>query len=248
MIALIDGDVLLHATLWETTNYQAAVDKLKYNIEDYTDGAFCNECIIAVGPRNGKNYRDDMYPDYKQTTMRVKGRKEKPEHFIKVKEFLYERDEVVVGDNIEADDLLGILSRQLGDNCVIVTVDKDMDQLSGIHYNPKYNKERYYIVDQEQADRFFLKQLLMGDAMDKIPGLPKYGPIKAEKIIDSCTTVLEAASTVLDHYFMTYDKDWENYFLANGKLLWLQRKDYDWFTMDRFKESFMNDRSGISTE
>jgi 5'-3' exonuclease len=81
--------------------------------------------------------------------------------------------------------------------------------------------------------------------MDKIPGLPKYGPIKAEKIIDSYDTVKEAASAVLDHYFLTYDKDWESYFLSNGKLLWLQRKDYDWFTLDTFKESFLNDRTGI---
>jgi len=243
LIALIDGDVLLHATLWETTNEKDAVSKLMYNIEDYADGAFCEDYIIAVGPREGKNYRDDLYPEYKQTTMRVKGRKEKPEHFYKVKDFLYSLDSVVIADNIEADDMLGILSRQLGDDCVIVTVDKDMDQLSGIHYNPKYNKERYYIVDQEQADRFFLKQLLMGDSMDKIPGLPKYGPIKAEGIVNSFPTVKEAASAVLDHYFLVYDKDWVNYFLANGKLLWLQRKDYDWFTLERFKESFMNDRA-----
>lgn len=243
MIALIDGDVLLHATLWETTNYKDALDKLIYNIEDYSDGAFCNECIIAVGPKDGKNYRDDLYPDYKQTPMRVKGRGERPEHFSKVKEYLYNRDDVIIGNNIEADDLLGILSQQLGDKSVIVTVDKDMDQLPGIHYNPKYNRERYYIVTEEQADRFFLKQLLMGDAMDKIPGLPKCGPIKAEKIIEATSSIKEAASAVLDEYFLVYGEEWQNYFLSNGKLLWLQRKDYDWFTLERFKERFMNDRT-----
>ncbi len=248
MIALIDGDVLLHATLWETTNEKEALLKLQKNIEDYTDYAYCNECIIAVGPQDGKNYRDDLYPDYKQTAMRVKGRKEKPEHFFRVKDYLYSLDNTLVADNIEADDLLGILSRQLGDQSVIVTVDKDMDQLSGIHYNPKYNKERYYLVTEEEADRFFLKQLLMGDAIDKIPGLPKYGPIKAETIINSAKTIEEAATIVLDTYFLVYGEEWQNYFLANGKLLWLQRKDYDWFTLDRFKESFLNDRTRIQAE
>ncbi len=247
MIALIDGDVLLHATLWETTNEKEAVSKLHKNIEDYTDYSYCDECIIAVGPLDGKNYRDDLYPDYKQTTMRVKGRGERPEHFKKVKDYLYSLDNVLIADNIEADDLLGILSRQLGDQSVIVTVDKDMDQLAGLHYNPKYNKERYYVVTEEEADRFFLKQLLMGDSMDKIPGLPKYGPIKAETIINSASTVAEAASLVLDHYFLVYDKDWKNYFIANGKLLWLQRKDYDWFTLESFKEKFLNDRVGVRT-
>ncbi len=243
MIALIDGDVLLHATLWETTNEKDALIKLHKNIEDYTDYAYCNESIIAVGPPDGKNYRDDLYSDYKQTAMRVKGRGERPEHFKKVKEYLYGLDNVVVADNIEADDLLGILSQQLGNQSVIVTVDKDMDQLEGIHYNPKLHRERYYIVNQQQADLFFLKQLLMGDSMDKIPGLPKYGPIKAETIISSVGTVKEAANLVLDSYFLVYGEEWENYFIANGKLLWLQRKDYDWFTLEKFKEKFLNDRA-----
>jgi 5'-3' exonuclease len=245
LLALIDGDVLLHATLWETTNEQAALDKLRYNIEDYTDGAFCNDCVIAVGPPDGKNYRDDLYPEYKQIPSRVTGRKARPPHFQKVKEYLYSLEQTVVADNIEADDLLGILSRQLGDDCVIVTVDKDMDQLAGRHYNPKWMKERYYIVNEEQADRFFLEQLLKGDPIDKIPGLPKCGPMKAAKILETAKTVAEAASLVLDEYFLTYDKDWESYFLANGKLLWLQRKDYDWFTLETFKERFLNASTGI---
>jgi len=243
LIALIDGDVLLHATLWETTNEKDALTKLHKNIEDYTDYAYCNECIIAVGPPDGKNYRDDLYPDYKQTAMRVKGRGERPEHFKKVKEYLYSLENVVVADNIEADDLLGILSQQLGSQSVIVTVDKDMDQLEGIHYNPKLHRERYYVVNQRQADLFFLKQMLMGDSIDKIPGLPKCGPVKAEAIIASAGTVQEAADLVLDNYFLSYGENWKDYFLANGKLLWLQRKDYDWFTLDKFKEKFLNDRT-----
>jgi len=243
LIALIDGDVLLHATLWETTNEKDALTKLHKNIGDYTDYAYCNECIIAVGPPDGKNYRDDLYPDYKQTAMRVKDRGERPEHFKKVKEYLYSLENVVVADNIEADDLLGILSQQLGSQSVIVTVDKDMDQLEGIHYNPKLHRERYYVVNQRQADLFFLKQMLMGDSIDKIPGLPKCGPVKAEAIIASAGTVQEAADLVLDNYFLSYGENWKDYFLANGKLLWLQRKDYDWFTLDKFKEKFLNDRT-----
>jgi 5'-3' exonuclease len=243
LIALIDGDVLLHATLWETTNEEAAIEKLEYNIQEYTDGAFCEECVIAVGPYDGKNYRDDLYPMYKQTTMRVKGRKERPAHFARVKEYLYNRKDVIVADNIEADDLLGIWSQQLEGNCVIVTVDKDMAQLPGIHYNPR--KERYSIVDKDKADRFFLEQLLKGDPMDKIPGLPGLGDRKAEKILESAKTVKEAVNLVLDNYFLVYGDDWVNYFVANGKLLYLQRKDYDWFTLNLFKERFLDDRARV---
>jgi 5'-3' exonuclease len=239
VIALIDGDVLLHATMWETTNKETALEKLNYHIEDYANGAFCEDYIIAVGPVTGKNYRDDIYPDYKQVPGRVKGRKERPEHFQEIKDYLYSLDKTLVADNIEADDLLGILSNQLKDDCVIVTVDKDMDQLEGKHYNPKYNKERFYTINREQADRFFLEQLLKGDPMDKIPGLPKYGPLKAAKIIEAAKTVKEAAESVLSHYALVYGKEWKSYFLSNGKMLWLQRKDYDWFTVERFEERFL---------
>lgn len=238
MIALIDGDVLLHATLWETTNEKSALDKLRYNLEDYTAGAFCEESIIAVGPYHGKNYRDDLYPDYKQTTMRVKGRDDRPEHFDKVKQYLYELDNVVEGNYIEADDLLGILSQQLKENCVITTVDKDMDQLEGIHFNPR--KEKYYYISKEEADTFFLKQMILGDPMDKIPGLPNYGPVKAKKIIESTESISELAKAIIELYKAIYKEEWRNFFLANGKLLWLQRKDYDYFTLDSFNQRFIN--------
>jgi 5'-3' exonuclease len=237
--ALIDGDVLLHATLWETTNETAAIKKLLYNIEDYTLGAFCDDYIIAVGPYSGKNFRDDIFPEYKQTGMRVKGRKERPEHFNKVKDYLYSLDSVAVADNLEADDLLGIWSTQARDTSVIVTVDKDMDQLPGVHYNPR--KDVYYLVSEEQAKMFFLKQLLMGDPMDNIPGLPKLGPIKAEKIISVLESSKAAAAVVLDHYFLTYGENWVDYFLSNGKLLWLQRSEQERFTLENFKRDFLND-------
>jgi len=236
--ALIDGDVLLHATLWETTSEKAAIKKLLYNIEDYTLGAWCHDYIIGVGPESGKNYRDDLYPDYKQTTMRVKGRGERPEHFQKVKEYLYSLPEVAVGDNIEADDLLGIWSTQLGSEAVIVTVDKDMNQLPGLHYNPR--KDVYYNVEEDEANEFFLKQLIMGDPMDKIPGLPSYGPLKAEKMLLASKSQSDFANDILDLYFLTYGEDWENYFVANGKLLWLQRYANDWFTLAKYKERFIN--------
>ena len=239
MIAVIDGDVLLHATLWETTNYEKAISKLHYNIDDYTSGAFCNHCIIAVGPYDGKNYRDDLYPEYKQTTMRVKGRDERPEHFQKVKNYLYSLENVVVADNIEADDLLGVLSAQLGDNCVIVTVDKDMDQLAGRHFNPR--RETYYIVKEPEANRFFLEQLVKGDPMDKIPGLPKHGPVAAKVMNQKSETIKDFAEAVIEAYKKVYKEDWQNYLLANAKLLYLQRKDYDWFTMKTFNDRFMNE-------
>lgn len=242
MLALIDGDVLLHSCLWGTTNLAAAKDKLDFAINEWMLGSFCDDVIIAVGPANGKNYRDDIYPDYKQTATRVKGRKEKLDHFYEAKDYLYSLPEVVEADYEEADDLIGILSTEVMDS-VIISSDKDLDQLQGNHWNPgillKSREPIYYVQSKQQADRFFLKQMIMGDAIDKIPGLPKFGPVKASAISAECEYSQQLAEKVLELYKEIYKEEWENYFLANGKLVYLRRKPYESFNLNLYKERFL---------
>ena len=197
--ALIDGDVLLHASMWGTASFEEAVNKLNYNLGEYTLNAFCEEEVIAVGPFDGKNYRDDLFPEYKQTASRVESRKTKSPYHDDVKAYLYSLPNTVEGDNIEADDLLGIWSNQLGDSCVIVTVDKDMKQLKGKHFNPK--KEAFFVVNEFEADRFFLRQLITGDPMDRIPGLPSQGPAKADKVLAAFSDNKDLAKHILGMYY-----------------------------------------------
>jgi DNA polymerase-1 len=205
------------------------------------DGSFCDDAIIAVGPLDGKNYRDDIYPAYKQTATRVKGRKDKIAHFYEAKDYLYGLPNVLVADNEEADDLIGILANQTED-AVIISSDKDLDQLPGRHWNPgillKTRTPVLYEQSLEAANRFFLKQLVMGDAVDNIPGLPSIGPVKGEAFCSGYDSYQALALGVVELYKTYYKNEWENYFLSNGKMLYLRRKSYENFTIPLFYERF----------
>lgn len=245
--ALIDGDVLLHWSAWNTNSIDDCISNYNKTLASWVEVPFCSDFIVCVGPRDGKNFRDDIYPEYKQTTMRVTGRDRHPDHFYQFKNWIYEQTDTIIADNIEADDLLGIYSHQI--NSVIVSVDKDLNQLEGFHYNPRKKEERVYYQTAEEANLFLLEQLVKGDPMDKIPGIPGWGNHKASQFIrERSHDPAEAARGVLDLYRKTYNEGWLNYFLFNGKLLYLMRRDYDWFTMDKFEAMFFDDQKELALD
>ena len=101
---------------------------------------------------------------------------------------------------LEADDLLGTLSRRCeeqGLDVSIISGDRDTLQLATEHvmiripktkqgrtevedYNADQVKERYGVTPQEFID----VKALMGDASDNIPGVPGVGEKTATKIIE----------------------------------------------------------------
>ena len=124
-----------------------------------------------------------------------------------------------VQENQEADDAIGIRAYSLGENdYIICSIDKDLDNLRGHHYNFVKN-ERYYITES-QAIKNFYRQLLTGDRTDNIPGLAGIGPKKAEKILKDCNTEEELYKAVLKAY-----KDDVDYLTEQGQLLWIRRKE-----------------------
>ena len=118
MIGLIDGDVLLHASLWNTLSKQEAIDNVNMYLDYWIDSVVASNILIALGPDSG-NQRDDLFPDYKQTTLRVKGRDHRPDYFKDVKNYIAELGETCRGVDIEADDLLGHWSNQLGETSAV---------------------------------------------------------------------------------------------------------------------------------
>ncbi|XP_074612654.1 5'-3' exonuclease-like [Acropora palmata] len=82
----------------------------------------------------------------------------------------------------EADDLVGILATAIP-NCLIVSNDKDLNQIPGNHYDPQKNKLFTVTVDEARKQKYM--QWIHGDSVDGIPGIPGIGPRKAEKFLDS---------------------------------------------------------------
>lgn len=86
--------------------------------------------------------------------------------------------------DIEGDDVLGVLYEE-GD--VIVSIDKDMLTLPGLHLRDGEILE----VSKLQADRSFYSQVLTGDTSDNYPGCPGIGAVGADRLLAGCTTEVE---------------------------------------------------------
>lgn len=74
---------------------------------------------------------------------------------------------------IEADDALAIANKYLTDrgiHNVIVTFDKDLMQVPGLHYNP-YKSDSVFEVDGLQGFKNLWRQVITGDITDNIPGV-----------------------------------------------------------------------------
>lgn len=105
----------------------------------------------------------------------------KPVHYAALREYLVDRWGAKVTDGIEADDALSIEARD-GGAVVIASIDKDLDQIPGHHYN--YLRKEFYAVSVKEAEMFFYRQVLTGDRVDNIGGCWKVGQVKAAKILD----------------------------------------------------------------
>lgn len=175
MIALLDGDIIAYRAAAISTDRSQALENLHQTVAQWQQGAGCDECIVALTSR--PSFRYDLYPEYKAN------RKDKPKpEFLSDCMAELERYPWLRIPNTEGDDVLGIVSTrgEVGDH-VIVTVDKDLLQIPGLHWNPDKGDQRR--VTEDEADLLFHMQWLMGDRTDNIPGIPKVGPAKATKML-----------------------------------------------------------------
>lgn len=129
--------------------------------------------IFLSCPRE-ENFRTSINPEYKANRPN-----EKPKHYEFIKKHLIEHWKAHTAIGEEADDLIGI---NLDEDSVACSIDKDI--LYGLVGN-KYDfvKDQQYYTSEEEAERFFYKQLLMGDRTDNIPGIFGIGPAKADKLL-----------------------------------------------------------------
>lgn len=155
------------------------------------------EYLAVAFDKGGSDFRNEMFPAYKAN------RDETPEairiavpYIHKILEAMHIPIVEVAG--IEADDLIGTLSKQAekeGFKVFMVTPDKDFAQLVSeniVMYRPSRMgngieiwgvdevKEKFGVEDPIQVIDFLG---MMGDAVDNIPGLPGVGEKTAKKLL-----------------------------------------------------------------
>lgn len=147
----------------------------EYNVEERD---ITLRCLLT-----GKgNFRDDI-----ATVREYKGnRKEaaKPYHYKAIRQYLVDHWDAEVINGWEADDECSISAnrlRQQGIPYVVCSVDKDLDQIVGAHYD--YRRDIHYKIDEHQAKSLFYQQVLAGDSTDNIPGCRRVGLTTARKLL-----------------------------------------------------------------
>lgn len=184
-------------------------------------------------------------------TLPYKGNRDKlskPWHYTNIKAYMQTKYNTIVVDNMEADDAMCIeqLKHPLSHNqidamTIICTRDKDLRQCPGWHFGwelgnqpqfgPEFVEGYGWIklsADKRKitgvGDKFFLTQLLTGDKVDNIPGLPSIGPVAAFKLIEATTTLPEGFKCVVEAYREKFSETWQEYLLEQGRLLWMVRE------------------------
>ena len=166
-----------------------------------------NHCCCVFDAK-GKNFRHDMFEDYKAT------RPPMPDDLRPQAEMLPDLVRlmgwpVLVIPSVEADDVIGTLAKQAeaeGWDVVISTGDKDMAQLVSEHVSliNTMNGEVLDIPGVQtkfgvRPDQIIDYLALMGDKVDNVPGVDKCGPKTAVKWLDaygSLQGVIEHAAEI----------------------------------------------------
>jgi hypothetical protein len=148
-----------------------ALSSVKRMIKHIVEGAEAETYdIILSGPNN---FRDDV-----ATIQPYKGNRSgapKPVHHPAIFEYLTDVQNAIVVDGEEADDYLSYTSLATG--ATIATIDKDLLNTEGWHYN--WNKKVLINQTVRDARLHFYTQMLTGDSTDHIPGLYKLTGQKA---------------------------------------------------------------------
>lgn len=178
---------------------------------------------------------------------------EKPYHYDNLTAYIMAEYTCVTAEGMEADDLLAIHQTQAirddrTPSTIICTRDKDLRMVEGMHFGWACGKQAAFgpvrvgrdgtlkpIFDREGKMRelkgtgmaFFCAQLIVGDAVDNIPGLPRYGPVKAFNILDGLVTYEDMLKAVRDAYKSVYGDMWQEEMLEQARLLWMVTELHD---------------------
>ena len=231
-----------------TPPFEEIVDVLEHKLKEIRD-ALNTKAVPIFFFTGHNNFRKTVA---KTKAYKGNRDSEKPYHYQNLTNLIEARYPFQRKDDVEADDLMAIYQTQMlysesvggifSPTC-IVTVDKDLRQVNGWHYSPEgHNFPSFgptYVTDDnsyiEYKDsekpakgllgtgwKFFYAQLITGDTVDNIPGLPRQGPAKALSLLTPCTTPREAYEVVRDAYrdicIMADD-----YLLEQAYLLWMVR-------------------------
>lgn len=220
-VVLIDADSLMYFSSYGSEEDQILSEtKLSEKIYDILNiiGNSYNVEKYYVFVKGKDNFRYKIFPAYK------KNRPEKHPIIDVLNKYLVDNFGAIESHNAESDDYAYSYSQlpEYKGRAIICSVDKDMLQIPGLHYD--YQKNKFHFIDEETARYNLAIQLIMGDAADGIPCLKGYGPKKAQALIEKGMSWKHCLRVILREYQKNC-LNWQeakDYLRLNYKLLKLQ--------------------------
>lgn len=171
-ICLIDGDSLLYYDMDKAT-----LEEAKQSIDSRVS-TILSECKTTkyVGFLTSAGcFRYSVSSTYKSN----RKSRPKPIIFYALKEYLKQQYGFYEYPKLEADDLVSYYHQANLDTTIICSPDKDvLKQCEGTHFN--YQKVEFITTTSIEANKFLWKQVLMGDSVDGVVGIPGVGEKTAE--------------------------------------------------------------------
>ncbi len=196
LMTLIDGSSYLHRAfhaLPPLTNSQkeptgamfGVLNMIKKLLDEYQP-----ECVAVIFDAKGKNFRHEIYQEYKAT--RPPMHDDLSVQIEPLKKMIEALGlPLIVLEGVEADDVIATLAKkakQKNYQVLISTGDKDIAQIvdaditlintmTNSHLDPKGVEEKFGVKPSQIVDYL----TLIGDSVDNIPGVPKVGAKTAVK-------------------------------------------------------------------
>ena len=189
---LLDGDVIA----WRIAlRYEEAIDfgdglftwwadfnkakpAVEFFVYDLLAVTKADDVIICLSDTD--NFRKTVNPQYKEN----RKARYTPLLINPIKQYLSKAFESRLWATLEADDVMGLTATNNDPHTyIIATIDKDLLQIPGQHYNWDKPEKGVFEVSPTLASQFFYQQILSGDAVDGYTGCVGIGPIKAQRIV-----------------------------------------------------------------
>jgi hypothetical protein len=168
MQALLDADIFVYRVGFTTQDVDEAVAfwRMDELIERCLYALNTIDYVPYLTSQDKSCFRYQIYPEYKANR-----KSPKPKHYLALRDYILEKHKGILCQGVEADDQIGIDMMKQEKAC-IVTIDKDLDQIPGLHYN--FVRDHSYTVSPIGGIRHFYWQCLVGDkSVDNIEGCQK---------------------------------------------------------------------------
>lgn len=218
-------------TIWEREELKSLDECIE--LVDSMVAAVINECAEKTETKQSiKMYLSGPgnFREVVAVTKKYKGNRDnaqKPVYYDDIRNHLIKVYGAMVVSGLEADDAVSVdyTAGKDEEDAILVSADKDLDQIAGKHYD--WVKKEFYEISTKEAKTRFYIQLIAGDSVDNIPGIPGMGEKKAAKALQECKSPEDMATTAIALYKEAYKDTWKDVIKEQARLVYILRQEED---------------------